>query len=130
MKFDMKDVTIETKRGHGPGGQNINKVETCVRVTHIPTGITVQINGRKQGQNKKKALKELERRLDEMVDDKAAEYKKQKRDERIKDQTTRRTYDFSRGEVKDHHTGKRANIKQILNKARLDLLWGEDGYSD
>ncbi len=130
MKFNIKDVTFEYTRGTGPGGQHKNKTNSCVVATHVPTGIQARVDGRKQGSNKKKAVKELERRVNEMVDEKAAQYKKEKRDERIKDQTTRRTYDFSRGEVKDHHTGKRASIKQILGKARLDLLCGEDGYSD
>ena len=130
MKFDIKDVTFEYTRGTGPGGQHKNKTNSCVVATHVPTGIQARVDGRKQGSNKKKAIKELERRVNEMVDQKAADYKKQQRDERIKDQTTRRTYDFSRGEVKDHVSGKRASIKQILGKARLDLMWGDDGYSD
>jgi len=125
MKFDMKDVRFEYTRGTGPGGQHKNKTNSCVTVTHIPTGIQVRVDGRKQGQNKKKALQELERRLDAEVDKKAASYKKEVRDQRIKDQTTRRTYNFIRDEVKDHVSGKKANIKNILQKARLELLRGD-----
>jgi len=125
MKFNIKDVSFEYTRGKGPGGQHKNKTNSCVVATHIPTGIQARVDGRKQGQNKKKAIKELESRVNQQTDDRAAEYKKAERDQRIKDQTTRRTYDFSRGEVKDHVTGKRASIKQILGKARLDLLRGD-----
>lgn len=121
-KINKKDVKIETMRGHGPGGQNVNKVNSCVRLTHITTGIQVTINGRDQGRNKKKAFKVLQERVDQIDIDKKAAEKKAIRDEKIKDHKYIRTYDYKRQEVRDHRTGKRANLKLVLEEGRFDLL--------
>jgi peptide chain release factor len=62
--FDTKDVRFETLRSSGPGGQNVNKVETAVRGTHTPTGIQVMaMDSRSQLQNKKLCLIRLEEKL-------------------------------------------------------------------
>lgn len=59
-EIDMKDVKIETTRSSGPGGQNVNKVESAVRATHIPSGISVLAqDSRDQPQNKKLAIERL-----------------------------------------------------------------------
>lgn len=116
------DIKIETMRGQGKGGQHRNKTDSCVRVTHIPTGISVTIDGRKQGQNKKKALKLLEQRLLEEKENEKAEKKKARRDHLIHNSKTIRTYDYKSGLVKDHRSGKTAPIKQVLGKGHIDLL--------
>jgi len=60
LNFSEKDVRIETMRSSGPGGQNVNKVETAVRALHIPTGVTVAAaEERSQYMNKKLALARL-----------------------------------------------------------------------
>jgi len=60
----LKEVHIQTLRGSGPGGQHRNKVETAVRITHIPTGITVTATEhRSQLRNKKLALERLQTRI-------------------------------------------------------------------
>lgn len=60
MQWNPKDVTIETCRASGPGGQNVNKVETAVRGTHLPSGIQVlAMDSRSQMQNKKLCLERL-----------------------------------------------------------------------
>lgn len=90
--------------------------------THTPTGIEVTVDGRNQHQNKRAAMKELQKRVDQLESEKRAAEKKSRRDKAIHDHTRVRTYDFSRGVVTDHRTGKTASLKDILEKGRLDKL--------
>jgi len=120
-----KDMKIETIRGKGPGGQHKNKTDSMVRITHIPTGVVVSVDGRHQHRNRKQAIAELERRLRESKLRQQAAHKKARRDAVIHERTTVRTYDFSRGVVKDHRTGKTASLKNILEKGKLGLLHGD-----
>lgn len=65
-KVDENDLKIDVFHSHGAGGQNINKVETAVRVTHLPTGLVVVCQDeRSQLKNKKRALETIEKRLKE-----------------------------------------------------------------
>lgn len=120
--MDKKDLKIERITGTGPGGQHRNKTASCVRVTHLPTGISVCIDGRHQGKNLKVALKELERRLLEAKEQAKAEAKKARRDYAIRNEETIRHYDFKRGLVKDLRTGKEASIKDVLVKGMIELV--------
>ncbi len=120
--MNKKDLKIETLKGKGKGGQRKNKVETAVRITHIPTGITAYVDGREQAKNKKLALKEIEQRLKKRKEEKKALVKKKIRDKKIKEHNIIRTYMFHKGLVKDHRTGKTATIKNIIQKGKLDLL--------
>ena len=64
---DMSDVTFETLRASGPGGQNVNKVESAVRIRHKGTGIQIQVmDSRSQLENKKIAIGRLAERIEEL----------------------------------------------------------------
>lgn len=64
MQFRMADVKMETCRASGPGGQHVNKVETAVRGTHLPSGIQVlAMDSRSQWENKQLCLKRLEAKV-------------------------------------------------------------------
>jgi len=117
-----KDIKIERTKGKGPGGQHKNKRESMIKATHIPTGISVSIDGRDQHANKRKALKELENQVLQHIQQQKAVIKKDHRDKKIKERNIIRTYNYKTQQVKDHRTGKTASIKDIIGKGKIDLL--------
>lgn len=69
--FSNKDIQIETMKSSGPGGQNVNKVETAVKITHISTGlVAIAREERTQYLNKKLALSRLKKMVDELISSK------------------------------------------------------------
>jgi peptide chain release factor len=69
-RFDPRDVAWETMRASGPGGQHVNRTESAVRVTHVPTGLqAIAAEERSQHRNRKLALARLARKLDAKVED-------------------------------------------------------------
>ena len=117
----MERFKITYKRGHGPGGQHKNKIESCCVVTDTVTGFTETCQDtRSQAQNRSLAVERLVRRIAEREWYEEQEKLNEQRKE-CKENGVIRTYNFARNEVKDHRTGKKANLKRVLNGA-LNLI--------
>ena len=109
VEIDMSDVKIDVYRSGGAGGQNVNKVETAIRMTHLPTGIVVQCQDeRSQLKNRQKALKVLKTRLYDMKLEEHNEEISAARKSVVKrgDRSDKiRTYNYPQNRVTDHRIG-------------------------
>lgn len=118
----MERFKITYKRGHGPGGQHKNKVESCVVVTDTETGMSETCQEtRSQARNLSLAVERLVKRIAQHEHWLAERKKNEERKRLISGGNVVRTYNFPRNEVKDHRTGIKANLKKVLNGA-LNLL--------
>ena len=134
VEINMNDVQIDTYRSSGAGGQHVNKTDSAIRLTHIPTGIVVACQDeRSQHKNREKAFKILRSKLYEIAqetqDKEIAESRKSQvgtgdRSERI------RTYNFPQGRVTDHRIGLTLyKIEAVMNgdlDELMDALITED----
>ena len=119
--MEEKDLKITFTRGSGPGGQHKNKVETCVVITHVPTGLSERCqDSRSREQNLKLAKERLAKKIEEAKLMEKEKTKNKKRLFLIKNPKTIRTYNFARNEVVDHRTGKRFNLKKFMD-GKLNL---------
>jgi len=127
FEINPSDLQIDTFRASGAGGQHVNKTESAIRITHLPTGTVVECQDeRSQHKNKDRAMKILVSRLYEEEQRKqaaelAAERKSQvgtgDRSERI------RTYNYPQGRVTDHRIGLTLyKLEQIMNGALDEVI--------
>jgi peptide chain release factor 1 len=122
--LDMGEVRVDTMRASGAGGQHVNKTESAVRMTHLPTGIMVVCAEKSQHQNRARAQELLKAKLYDMkreaeLAERAAERKGQvgsgDRSERI------RTYNYPQGRVSDHRINLTLyKLDQIIAGDELD----------
>lgn len=111
IKVNPTDLRFDTFRSSGPGGQNVNKLETAVRVTHIPSGLVVAVQSeRSQAQNKEKALQLLYSRLAQRMEqakiDELSQLKPEMKSGSIEWGSQIRSYVLHPYQmVKDHRTG-------------------------
>ena len=120
VSINPSDLRIDTFRSSGAGGQHINKTESAIRITHIPTGLVVECQDeRSQYKNKDKAMKVLKSRLLEAEREKQQNEVAQQRHSQVGtgDRSERiRTYNYPQGRVTDHRIGLTLyKIEDILN---------------
>jgi len=120
IAIDPTDLQIDTYRSSGAGGQHVNKTESAIRITHLPTGTVVECQDeRSQHKNRERAMKILRSRLleaerekqnAEIADERRSQVGTGDRSERI------RTYNFPQGRVSDHRIGLTLyKIEAIMN---------------
>ncbi|KAG8839534.1 hypothetical protein FRC18_010313 [Serendipita sp. 400] len=127
FEVDEKDVKLEVMRARGAGGQHVNKTESAVRLTHLPTGITVSMqDSRSQHTNKQYAWKILRSRLFDLKLREDAERNRDTRRTLVKgmDRSDKiRTYNFVQDRVTDHRTGfTTMNLSHILEGEGLERV--------
>ena len=145
LNLDPQDIRVDVFRASGAGGQHVNRTESAVRLTHIPTGVVVSCQDEKsQHRNKDKAMVVLKSRLfalerDKLAaaraDDRRAQVGTGDRSERI------RTYNFPQNRITDHRIGLSVykldkfmvgEIDEVLDALTADhqakLLQAEEGY--
>jgi peptide chain release factor 1 len=120
-----EDIRIDTMRAGGAGGQHVNKTDSAVRITHLPTGLIVVSADKSQHQNRRKAMNILRTRLYDLertrlADERAASRKGQvgsgDRSQRI------RTYNFAQGRVSDHRINLTLHKLEAVLEGDIDEL--------
>ena len=127
VSIDPGDLQIDTFRSSGAGGQHINKTESAIRITHLPTGLVVECQDeRSQHKNKEKAMRvlrsrllerEQERERERVAADRRTQVGSGDRSERI------RTYNFPQGRVTDHRINLTLyKLDAVMNGALDELI--------
>jgi peptide chain release factor 1 len=126
--FSMSDVRVDTMRASGAGGQHVNKTDSAVRMTHVPTGVVVLCDAKSQHQNRANAERLLKMKLYDMekarqeaerAEERAGQVGSGDRSERI------RTYNYPQGRVTDHRINLTLyNLDKIVAGDALDEVIG------
>jgi len=132
VEIDLNDVRVDTYRASGAGGQHVNKTDSAIRMTHIPTGIVVQCQDeRSQIKNRQKALKVLKTRLyDAKLREQESEISKQRKSiVKSGDRSDKiRTYNYPQNRVTDHRIGltlynltniMEGNLQELIEKLQM-----------
>ena len=120
FKLDMNDVRKDTFRASGAGGQHINKTESAIRLTHIPTGVVVECqDGRSQHKNLEQAISGLRSRLYQAELDRVHNERAAQRKTLVStgDRSAKiRTYNYPQGRITDHRINKTMyNLSSFMN---------------
>ena len=126
IDLNPADLSVETLRASSKGGQHANTTDSAVRMTHVPTGISVTVSSRSQHQNRAQALEVMRSRLYELERDKVDSERSAARKGQIGtgDRSERiRTYNFPQGRVTDHRINLTIyQLEKVLSGEALDEL--------
>lgn len=119
FEIDEKDVLVEISKSSGAGGQHINKTESAVKLTHIPTGITAECQDeRSQTKNKIRAFENLKQKILQKMQENEQKNIKNQRDGQknaIFSSTPVLVFDYDKNKVSDSRTKKSYSLKEVLS---------------